>query len=168
MVFLTFAAVVVLGAQATSLGFIFPMEYKPDIFMVLVIWAGLTTEFRSGLGLAFLGGLAMDLLSGSPIGLLALIYTASALLCHQVRTGFRTDVPAGKIGIVILAVLASGFVVVLSRRFGGPLGFGWPSAGRIVVRALVSGMVAALLLPVLDRSYRGFGRVVGGRGATDR
>ena len=59
--------------QTTLFPHLFSPEWRPDITLALVLWVALTGTPRGGAILAFLSGLALDLVSGAPPGFSAIL-----------------------------------------------------------------------------------------------
>jgi cell shape-determining protein MreD len=60
--------------QSTWLSEIFPLLLKPDLLLVFVVYVGTLPHLLSGAALVGLCGLLYELFSGSPGGLIVLIY----------------------------------------------------------------------------------------------
>jgi len=148
--FLVPAGVVVLGIQTTSWGFLIPPEYKPDLMLILVIWASLRTPFVTGICFSFVAGLLTDLFSGSPTGLFAVIYCFAFIAAGYTNGILSIERYSARAVLVFGACLASGTVVVFTRWLSGPVGFGWHSGGWIVFKSMVTGLAALVALPLIE------------------
>jgi len=62
-----------LGLQTTLLPLLVPEPWRPDLTRILTLWLALTGVPRGGAVLAAGSGLAVDLLSGGPLGFVALL-----------------------------------------------------------------------------------------------
>ncbi|MCX5861225.1 MAG: rod shape-determining protein MreD [Desulfomonile sp.] len=155
------AGMVALFLQTTSLGFFFAAEHKPDLMLILVVWAGLTMNLPTGLAFAFIAGILADSLSGSPTGLFALIYCIVFVCCNYVNANFDMDALSGRFIVVFVASVFGAGVVLLLRWPMGPIGFGPVAAGWIAVKSFVTGLTSILLIPSMDRLWEGYSRLVG-------
>ncbi len=103
VLFFGMVTVLALWLQTTSLCFLMPSEYKPDLFLILVYWTSLRLPFAFGVALCFGGGILVDLLSGSPVGLFALLYCMVLVSCGYLNTVFEMDTPATRAVIILVA-----------------------------------------------------------------
>jgi len=163
VLFLSAVGLFALALQTTSFGFLVRGAYKPELMMILVVWASLRISFLKGAGFAFLSGIFVDMLSGSPIGLCALIYTILFVVCGYFNATFDIDYPMGRALTIFLATLAAGWAVMLMRWLDAPLGFGWQAVSWVLLKSLATAVAALVVLPVLDRLWTGISGVVGVR-----
>lgn len=163
IIFLFAAGITGLVLQTTSMGFTIPADYKPDIILALVVWSGLRATYMAGVVFAFIIGLCVDMLSGSPTGFFALIYCLAFVAAGYVDSVAPIDDPAGWAATVCFASIASGCLVLMMRWMAGPVGFGVHTLVWILVKSLVTGGVAVALLSCLDKAWAGYSRMVGAR-----
>jgi rod shape-determining protein MreD len=161
VLFLVAIGMAALVLQTTSWGFLVPAAYKPDLILILVLWVSLRMTFAIGAGFAFAVGLAIDVLSGSPTGLFALIYCLLFVTCGYLHSTFRIDVLSGKAVTVFGATLAAGGIVFLVRWLSGPFELGWSVSQWVLLKSLVAAMASLVVFPVVDRMWAGFSRLVG-------
>jgi rod shape-determining protein MreD len=161
--FLMMTGVFVLALQCTSLGFVVPSAYKPDLFLVLVVWSSLRVPFLAGVGTAFLGGLSVDLLSGSPAGLFAVIYCSTFIACGFLNSVFQMDTPAGRTLTVFVATLSSAGVVLMVRMLTVSADVGSHSLIWFVEKSAITAGSCLLLFPLMDRFRRAYVSLVGTR-----
>jgi rod shape-determining protein MreD len=113
---------------------------------------------RSGLLWAFIGGLALDIFSGGPMGASSLALMAAVLVAgfgHRTLSRYNLLVPIGAmaLGTLVYAATYLSILAVLeyfqvAHQFL-PL---WPTVQNIVVPALVyNTTLMILLLPLLNR-----------------
>ncbi|MBI4963932.1 MAG: rod shape-determining protein MreD [Desulfomonile tiedjei] len=163
IVFLFAVGIVALTLQTTSLGFLVPSAYKPDLILALVVWAGLRVTFVPGVGFAFLVGLVMDTLSGSPAGLFALVYCLAFVASGYVDSVVPIDDPVGWAVTVFLASAVAGFLVLMTRWLAGPVEFSAHTFVWILVRSLVTAGAAVAAFLCLDKIWAGYSRIIGER-----
>lgn len=161
--FLFLAGTICLLIQTASVGFLMPVQYKPDLFMILVVWASLRMTIGTGMAFAFVAGLTVDLLSGAPTGLFALIYCISFVACDTVNATFAVDRPAGRAVTVFAATGLSGAAVLLARWLAGPVEADMHTLLWIVAKSIVTGLTSVAVFPILDRSWTGYTHLVGAR-----
>jgi rod shape-determining protein MreD len=163
VVFLAAVAVLVLAVQTACMSSFVTASYKPDLFLVFVFWTGLRFPFIPGVGLAFAGGLFVDLLSGSPVGLFAIIYCSTFVACGYLNAVFQIDTPAGRAVTIFAAALASAGIVVLARTLTGPSGVGWNSLLWFASKSLITALSSLALFPPADRLRTAYFHLMGVR-----
>ena len=160
----TFAFVLVIGIglltlQTASLGFLVPSEYKPDLIVAMVVWAALRLEITSGLCVAFTSGLVVDVLSSSPLGLFAVLYSFVFIMCRQLNAAFHIDGPVGRGAVVAGSTVVIGLLVQFVRLFSGLSGFGWSSIAWVLGKSAISGIASILVIFMVDRLYDSLSRI---------
>jgi len=131
-----------------------PFDATPNLVLVAVVAAALVLDAEPAIFLGFTGGLLMDLLGGSPLGLWALVLTVVAYVAVRFR-GLVVErwllvVPA----IFVLAVGAGTLFVGVATLFGEqPLKD--PGAVRIILLGALYTAAAALpLVPLISWAMR--------------
>lgn len=132
----------------------------PDLVLLLSILFALTAMRREGvLLMAFLGGLVIDLLSSTPLGLRAAVFTIVAYLA--IKTVHRVDL--GPVAVAVWVGLLTLVGVVLFLLVGTLFGEGGlivTGLGRRVLfvpltNLLLSFGAAPLLNRMISREHRG-------------
>ncbi len=139
-------------AQATILPRVRLFNATANLVLVLVVTWSLLRSVEQGLILAFVGGLAIDLIAGLPLGASAL---ALMVVC------FLTSLSEGRFfqGHVFLAMAAvavatplHGWLLLLMRQLrGAPIDWGGTTLGVIIPELLLNVILASLIYPVLSR-----------------
>ncbi len=142
---------------------LFPADYKPDLFMTLVFWAGLRTTFVSSAIFAFSAGFAADLFSASPPGLFSIIYCLVFLFTAYLNSLFQIDTPVGRAIIVFGTTVAAGLIVVAMRELAGSVGFGWSALQWLFFKSVLTGLATTIVFPVMDWSWSSYVRLAGAR-----
>jgi rod shape-determining protein MreD len=155
--------IVALWLQTTSVCLAIPSECKPDLFLILVYWTSLRLSFAIGIALCFGGGILVDSLSGSPMGLFALLYCMVFVSCGYLNTVFEIDTPMTRAVIILVAALASSGVVVSMRALASATDFGWNSALWVLAKASITSVVSLLIFPALDRFRMAYVNLIGER-----
>jgi len=163
IIFLIAVGTATLVLQTTSMGFIVPAAYKPDLILALVVWAGLRATYLPGVGFAFIIGICVDKLSGSPTGLFPLIYCLAFVASGYVHSVVPIDDPVGWAVTVLLACAAAGCLVLIMRWLAGPVGLGLNTVVWMVVKSLATGGAAVAIFPCLDKAWAGYSRIIGER-----
>lgn len=131
---------------------------KPDLVLILLIVGTLVYGSRPGLVWAFIGGLALDIFSGGPMGASSLALMAAVLVAgvgHRTLSRFNLLVPIGAMALGT-AVYGGAYLALLSvlqylsvAQHNLPVG---PTVQNILVPALVyNTTLMILLLPLLNR-----------------
>jgi rod shape-determining protein MreD len=152
--FLVLAGTIALGFQTTSVAFAVPSGLKPDLMMVVVVWAAGRISLGIGAPFAFLAGMMMDLFSGSPSGLFAVFYCLIFVCAVYAHANLSIQEYAGPVILVFCASLAAGATVVLAARVSGPVGFGWTAAGWIVLKSLITAVAALPAFGLIEWAWR--------------
>lgn len=159
-IFLLAVAMVGLVVQTTSWAFMMPAAYKPDLILILVLWASFKMTFVIGVGFAFTAGVAIDLLSGSPMCLFAIIYCLLFVACGFLDSAFRIDDLFGKAVTVFGATLAAAVIVCFVRWLSGPFELDWSMFRWVLLKSVIAAVTSLVVFPVVDRMWAGYSRVV--------
>lgn len=124
----------------------------PDLVMLVVIMLALT-RLRSEvvLGIAFLAGLAVDLLGSSVLGLRAIVFTIVAYLA--MRTRERADLGRVVIGVWAGLLTFTGvlLLLVIGTLFGQSVLLGDGVIALLILVPLANAVLAAILSPIVVR-----------------
>lgn len=145
--------------QVTSWAFVIPGAYEPDLIMILVLWASLRMSFVIGVGFAFAGGMAVDLLSGSPTGLFAVIYCLLFLICGYLHSNFRMDDLQGRAITVFGSTLIAAGIVLCVRRLTGPVEVGRHLCQWVVLKSIIAATASLPILALVDRAWTAYSRL---------
>jgi len=126
--------------------------FTPDLVMLVVILLCLTKTRPEGLlGVAFLAGLAVDLLGSSVLGLRAIVFTVVAYLA--IRTKDRADI--GRIitglwaGLMTLAGVV--LLIIVGTLFGQIVLLGDGVVERLFLVPLTNVLFALVFAPIFVR-----------------
>lgn len=154
--------------QATLLLRVQVANVKPDLVLILVIVGTLIYGGKNGIVWAFVGGLALDLFSGGPMGSSSLALIAAAVVAspgHRTLSRFNVIVPLAAIalgtlayGATYIAVLTLVEVIVILPFFSGlgltPVHYGLgflPTLQYVVLPAMAyNTLVVLALTPALN------------------
>ncbi len=145
--------------QVTSWAFLIPGAYKPDLIMILVLWASLRMSFVIGVGFAYTGGMAVDLLSGSPVGLFAIIYCLLFVVCDYLNSNFRMDDLQGRAVTVFGSTLIAAFIVLCVRRLAGPVEVGRHLCQWVVLKSMIAATASLPIFALVDRAWTAYSRL---------
>jgi rod shape-determining protein MreD len=160
-IFILSLGAAVLVFQTTAVVFPVPMDYKPDLMLILIAWASLRMNLTGGICLSFLGGIVTDLFCGSPTGLFGLVYSLIFLAFAYLHATFTIERPLGPPVLVLGAAIAVGSVVLLARWLKGPVGFGWNVAGWILIKSVVTSATSLAVFPLIDWIFARYAKLVG-------
>lgn len=162
VIFMLLIGLISLVLQTTSLGFLLPPDYKPDLFLILVVWASLRLSFVVGILFSFIAGMLIDVMSGSPIGLFSLLYCSIFVFSGYSNETVHLDVPSGRGITVLTAGFFIAIMVLLSRWVEASyLDLTGPVLWWIFLKIVITALAAVPLFSVLDAFWAGFERIVG-------
>lgn len=147
--------------QVTSLGLLFPSGYKPDLTLAIVVWSSLRFPFLVGIAFTFFAGILTDALSGGPTGLFALLYSIVFIFCNYLSVTVDIDIAAIRFIIVALGSAFSGLVIALLRLVTDSFVAGVGTLSWILVKSVITGLSAVVLIPLIDKIWVRYARVVG-------
>jgi len=126
--------------------------FTPDLVMLVVILLCLTKTRPEGLlGVAFLAGLAVDLLGSSVLGLRAIVFTVVAYLA--IRTKDRADIGRIVTGLWAGLMTLSGVVllIIVGTLFGQIVLLGDGVVDRLFLVPLTNVFFALVFAPIFVR-----------------
>jgi len=126
--------------------------FIPDLVMLMVILLALTRLRPEGvLGIAFLGGLTIDLLGSSVLGLRAIVFTIVAYIA--IRTRERADLGRIIIGLWAGLLTFGGVVLLLvvGTLFGQTIILGEGVVDLVVLVPLANAILAWIFAPMVVR-----------------
>ena len=131
---------------------------KPDLVLLLVVIGTLLYGSRSGVVWAFIGGIALDVFSGGPMGASSLALMAAAVVAgigHRTLSRYNLLVPIGAI-VASTAVYAFTYLTILAALdYLGVAEYSlqvFPTLQYIVIPALAyNAFLMLLAMPFLNR-----------------
>jgi len=163
LIFITAFSFPTLLVQTTIVGHFINVGYKPDFFLILVFWAAIRISFIAASVFAFIAGLLMDLFSGAPLGLFAIIYQMVFLASAYLHSVFQMENHVARAMSVFCAMAGSGCMVFLVRMLTGPNEFGWGIVQWLLLKAIISALFSVALIPALDWLWNGYSKLVPAR-----
>ena len=139
-------AAVVYGHHAV-LPRLLPDVLVPDLTLATVVYVALAVGGVPAVVCGFVLGLASDLLGWGPVGLGALVGTASAAVFSYFRGQIYEGsllVPALFAAVAVIVKQTLAFVLVAA--FAGPASFGWLVVGKVALAAAATAVVSFPLL----------------------
>ncbi len=145
---------VVLQTTLFGDGRIQPLGASPMLVLVTVMACVRYLEPEPALLLGFTGGLLLDLLGGSPLGLWAMVHVVVAYLTLRLRA--RADDGPFVLAFGVLAMAALGQVLFLmaSTLFGQRLLATGGIVKHVVLPAVYTALVGAAVIPVATWALR--------------
>lgn len=128
----------------------------PDLMMLASILLALT-RFRSEwvLGIAFLSGLAVDLLGSSVLGLRAVVFTIAASIALRTRDRAEIGRPATALWAGVISLIGVVLLIVIGTLFGQSTLLGPEVFDRVLVVPIANMLLAAMFAPVFVRLVDG-------------
>jgi len=157
-----YAAILLLGAvaiaQSTAMPHLTIMGVKPDLMLLAVMSWSLLRGSEEGLVWAFIGGLALDLLSGAPFGASTLALMAVSFFSGlgEVRI-FRTHIVLPLLTALFATIVYDLLFLFLLQMSG------WPVAwlDNLVKVILPSALLNMALSPIVYQILRWLHRATG-------
>lgn len=141
---------VAIVVQTTLFGQIRPVV--PDLVMLVVLMLALTRiRPELVLGISFLSGLIVDLLSASLVGLRAVVFTTVAYIAIRTRSRAEIGRYATVLWVGVLTFIGLVLMVLMGTLFGQTNLIGPDIGGRLTLIPLANMILAGLLSPLLIR-----------------
>lgn len=156
-VLIALAAVVLGVVLQTTLfgeGRIQPLGASPLLVLAIVIAAVRYLEPEPALLLGFTGGLLLDLLGGSPLGLWAIVHLVVAYIVLRIRTRFDDGAPIIAVSYFLLTLLAQGLFLLESTLFGQRLLAASGLMRQMFLPAVYTTVLAIVIVPLMTRLLR--------------
>ena len=147
--------------ESSILGKIFPMEFKPDLTLLIVVWIGLKRSYVAGLLAVFTLGVVEDLLSGASMGLFPVIYLAVFMFSAYVSVNFDVDQLGAGLSVALLACSVSFSLIFLARWLAGQISFEPQIVKIVILKTILSSRSLIVVKPALDGAWRGYSRLIG-------
>ncbi len=121
----------------------------PNLLLVLVVASALAGGVPAGVGMGFFTGLAADLISNHPLGLLALVFLAVGLVVGRIEAPSERSV-FWPVVIVAVAAVASFVLYLVIYELIGRHGIDWRTQLRGLPEAvLYDVMLTPFVVPVV-------------------
>lgn len=160
-IFLVVAGIMALSIQSSVVGLIIPAELRPDLALIVVAWSTGRIKFPVGICFSFMLGLCMDVMSGTPTGLLGLLLMITYIFLGYVDSYMEvTGVARNYISIFLAsAILFS--AIFFSRALAGETDLGWPQFYWIIVKSISTASFSWVVLKFLNFSWNEYSKLVG-------
>ena len=160
---MTLVVMAVLLGGATVLQLVLPAfavlaQAKPPLVLAVVMYYALNRDERWTLAAAFFGGVLLDLLDPMPPGVSSFIFCVLGFAVARLRRVMLSQsLGAAAVFTFACGIAATlGAYVLLAR--GGRL---WWPVGRVVWRAIATGLLGGVCGPAVYAAARGLDRLVG-------
>ncbi len=161
LVFAVIIGMLVFTGQLSSWGFLVSQAYKPDLVLVLVIWAAFRLAFLHGLFFSFFAGLAVDHLSGAPPGLFTVLYSLVFVCCGSLGSTVRTEEWSMRAMMMASATALTGVAVLAVRWLLTPDAVEAGVLQLIAVKSLGTALAGLAIFAGIDWLHTRYNRVVG-------
>ncbi len=135
-------------------GRIQPLGAAPMLVLVTVMACVRYLEPEPALLLGFTGGLFLDLLGGSPLGLWAMVHLVVAYLTLRLRARADDGIVVVAIGVMGMAALGQALFLMASTLFGQRLLATGGIVKHIVLTAVYTAIVGAAVIPLVTWALR--------------
>lgn len=133
---------------------------KPDLMLIAVISWSLLRGVREGIGWAFIGGLWLDLLSNTPLGISTLALMVVSLACALGELNVFRNQPMLPVLTVILGTILFTLVCLFLMQILAYHVIWWDSLRRVMLPSI---LLNALIAPMLYLPLSGLHRLTGRR-----
>ncbi|MGD9819268.1 MAG: rod shape-determining protein MreD [Desulfomonilaceae bacterium] len=161
ILFLSITGLIALTVQSSTIFKIIPNEIKPDLALILIAWSTGRIKFSIGVCFSFCYGLCLDMMSGSPLGLIGLLYLLTYVFFGYIDS-FLEVTGVGRIYFTIF--LACVFIYIalhISRGLLGEMNFGVSQLYWVLITSISTATFSWLIFKLLDRSWSEYSRIVG-------
>lgn len=124
-----------------------PLGASPLLVLVVVLGCVRYLEPEPALLLGFTGGLLLDLLGGSPLGLWAMVHLVAAYIGLRLRARADDGVVVVAVGVFVVALFGQALFLMASTLFGQRLLATTGIVKQLILPALYSVVVAGAVLP---------------------
>ena len=134
-----------------------PPEMRPDMFLMMALFAAMRAERHEAPALAWAAGLAKDLLSAGPLGEYALLYLLLGVLVLWLRGFMDTYVPLTQaiLGGAAFALTEGAYGLLLCLARSGSLQTG--TAAMLLTASIVNAIAAVLFMRLMDSREKWLG-----------
>ncbi len=132
-------------------GRINPFGVSPAVVIVVVLAFARYLDPEPALLLGFTGGMLLDLLGGSPLGLWAMAYTVAAYTGLRFRERTEDGPLSIGVGVVVLTLLANALFLVVGTLFGERFFTSTEFIKNMVVPAFYNLAIAIVAFPLATR-----------------
>lgn len=146
--------VVLVIIQPTLMQGIEVFGVSPDLFLVLVVCAGLFRGKGEGAVAGFIFGLAFDVMVGRLVGLSGIIYMYAGFSAGMVRERVVSDRITVAIPVILATALLGGVIYYIGYHISyGDLGFGIALIRTILPKALYTTVAGIVLFVPIRKSF---------------
>jgi rod shape-determining protein MreD len=125
-------------------------QFKPDLLIILVVWAGTRPPRISRALFCFVAGLFVDSASGTPLGLFASVYGLVFMACGYYNAVMRADALSSRVPLVFLGAMFSGAALLLVRHYTNAADVSFGAVFTLFIRASLSALCAVPVCVILD------------------
>lgn len=145
---------VVLQTTMFGDGRIQPLGASPLLVLAIVIASVRYLEPEPALLLGFTGGLLLDLLGGSPLGLWAIVHMVVAYVVLRIRARFDDGAPVIAVSFFLLTMFAQGLFLLESTLFGQRMFATNGLLKQLFLPAVYTTLLAGAVVPLMTRLLR--------------
>jgi rod shape-determining protein MreD len=140
-------------AQTAALGDgrINPFGGAPAVVLVVVLACARYLDPEPALLLGFTGGMLLDLLGGSPLGLWAMSYTVVVYVALRFRSRADDGPLIVGVGVFMFTLMANALFLIIGTLFGERFFTSTAVIKNTILPAAYNVVVAAVVFPVVTR-----------------
>jgi rod shape-determining protein MreD len=123
-----------------------PFRLKPDLFLILVVYIGIYSEFYRGAAFSLLFGWFQDVFAGNSMGLYGLVFLIIYFLVRYGASRFNAEALGTFYYLVFFGTLTGAFLVCFFQSFFTDAGMLWYVVIQNLFPQLFLNMLFAFLL----------------------
>ncbi len=137
---------VLMLVQTAVIPRVLPGTMKPDLLLVLVVYAGLSEDYFRGGALCWFLGCLEDVFAGGDLGLYGIAFLLVFLAIRAAASRFNTESSMLLLVLVFFATLVKGTLLVLLLLFFSDTGSQWSLIVEVLIPQSILNTLAALVL----------------------
>lgn len=159
--FIAIAGIILLAVQSSVIADVMPSELRPDLSLILIAWSTSWIKFSVGICFSFFYGLCIDLMSGTPLGLMGLLYLSIFVFLGYIQSYLQVTGVAGNYLSVFCASIIIFSVVSLSRAILGDTDISGRQFYWIVLKSLSTATFSWLVFKFLNITRLEYSKITG-------
>lgn len=136
--------------QCTLLARVFPLDYKPDLLLLLVVYLGVGEDSLRGAVLAYLFGATQGVFSGIFPGLYGMVLLGTFLLIRSLIGRLNTESSILLLFVVFFATLVEGTFLILLSFFSDAGSLWFIVFERVIPQAFINLASALVILKIIS------------------
>ncbi len=159
--FLIVAGTLAFAIQSSVIFQLAPPEFRPDLSLIVLAWACSNSRFLIGVSFSFISGLCLDVMSGSPLGLMALLYLLTYISFGYLDSYFEVTGVARNYISIFLASCMIFTAMLVFRALATDIEFALYNVYWIIVKSLSTATFSWVTLKAMNIMWKEYSKVVG-------